>query len=223
MTSKGIDVSSGAHVEVSFDRAITVVDHLIRPLDDAPFVSPGFIDLQVNGFAGVDYNSASSSHEQIAHSIRAQFSCGVTRFFPTVITGSPENMTATLRNLASAKESIAEGPAMEAFHLEGLYISPEDGPRGAHPSRWVRPPDFDEFHRFQEAARGNIRLVTLSPAWPQAPRFISKIVEQGIVASIGHTRASASQIADAISAGATLSTHLGNGADSVLPKTSNYI
>ena len=68
---------------------------------------------------------------------------------------------------------------MEAFHLEGPYISPEDGPRGAHPARWVRPPDLDEFHRFQDAARGNIRLVTLSPEWPQAPRFIEALVREG--------------------------------------------
>ncbi|MGD0132332.1 MAG: amidohydrolase family protein [Bryobacteraceae bacterium] len=223
MKCNGIDVSSGASVEVSFERAITIVDHLIRPLNDGIFIAPGWIDLQVNGFAGVDYNSAAATHEQIAQSIRAQFACGVTRHFPTVITGSPENMTAALRNLASAKESIAEGAAMEAFHLEGPYISPADGPRGAHPARWVRPPDLDEFQGFQEAALGHIRLVTLSPEWPEAPRFIEKIVEKGVVASIGHTRASASEIADAVSAGATLSTHLGNGTDAVLPKTANYI
>jgi N-acetylglucosamine-6-phosphate deacetylase len=229
MKVSGVDVSSGASVEVAFERAITVVDHLIRPLDGAAFLAPGWIDLQVNGFAGVDYNSAASTHEQIAQSIRAMFACGVTRFFPTVITGSPENMTAALRNLASARESITEGSApgefsaMEAFHLEGPYISPHDGPRGAHPARWVRPPDLTEFQRFQEAAGGNIRLVTLSPEWPQAPHFIEKIVEKGVVASIGHTRASASQIADAVSAGATLSTHLGNGADAVLPRHPNYL
>jgi N-acetylglucosamine-6-phosphate deacetylase len=223
MKCNGIDVSSGASVEVSFERAITIVDHLIRPLNDGIFIAPGWIDLQVNGFAGVDYNSAAATHEQIAQSIRAQFACGVTRHFPTVITGSPENMAAALSNMASTKESIREGPAMEAFHLEGPYISPADGPRGAHPARWVRPPDFDEFQRFQEAALGHIRLVTLSPEWPEAPRFIEKIVEKGVVASIGHTRASASQIADAVSAGATLSTHLGNGTDALLPKTSNYI
>lgn len=219
----GIDVSSGSSVEVSFDRAITGVDHLIRPLEGADFIAPGWIDLQVNGFAGVDYNSPSSTHELIAHSIRAQFACGVTRFLPTVITGSPENMTAALRNLANAKESIPEGAAMEAFHLEGPYISPEDGPRGAHPVRWVRPPDLEEFHRFQEAANGNIRLVTLSPEWPEAPRFIEKIVNNGVVPSIGHTRASSSQITDAVSAGATLSTHLGNATDALLPKNANYI
>jgi N-acetylglucosamine-6-phosphate deacetylase len=223
MITSGIDVSSGAAVEVSFDRVITVVDHLIKPLHDPPFLAPGWIDLQVNGFAGVDYNSATSTHEQIADSIRAMFACGVTRFFPTVITGSPDNMFAALRHLANAKESIAEGPAMEAFHLEGPYISPDDGPRGAHPARWVRPPDLEEFRRFEDAARGNIRLVTLSPEWPQAPRFIEAITQQGVVASIGHTRASAAQISDAVSAGATLSTHLGNGADALLPRHPNYL
>jgi N-acetylglucosamine-6-phosphate deacetylase len=223
MKVSGIDVSSGAEVEISFDRTINIVDHLIHPANDGVFLAPGWIDLQLNGFAGVDYNSPGSSHEQIALSIRAQFSCGVTRFFPTVITGSPENMVAALRNLATAKDSVVEGPAMEAFHLEGPYISPADGPRGAHPARWVRPPDLAEFHRFQEAANGNIRLVTLAPEWPGVPSFIEKITEKGVVASIGHTRASASQIADAVSAGATLSTHLGNGADAVLPRHPNYL
>ncbi len=223
MDLNGTDVSSNAAVQVSFDTTITVVDHLIRPLNDGVFIAPGWIDLQVNGFAGVDYNSPASTQDQIAQSIRAMFASGVTRMFPTVITGSPENMTAALRNLARAKDSIDEGPAMEAFHLEGPYISPHDGPRGAHPAQWVREPDLSEFKRFQEAANGNIRLVTLSPEWPEAPRFIEKIVEKGVVASIGHTRASASQIADAVAAGATLSTHLGNGADAMLPKHPNYI
>jgi len=223
MTVNGVDVSTGALVEVTFDRVISVVDHLIRPLENPPFIAPGFIDLQVNGFAGVDYNSAASTREDIALSIRAMFACGVARFFPTVITGSPENMIAALRNLAGAKESLKEGPAMEAFHVEGPYISSHDGPRGAHPGRWVRPPDLDEFQRFQDAAQGNIRLITLSPEWPEAPGFIEKFVEKGIVASIGHTRASAGQIAAAVNAGATLSTHLGNGADAVLPRHPNYL
>src|SRR5438552_13104915 len=101
------------------------------------WTTPGFIDLQVNGFAGVDYNSAHEpnhgSHEEIARSIRVMFSTGVTRFFPTVITGSPARMLKALRNLASARESLPEGVAMTAFHVEGPHISPEDGPRGAHP------------------------------------------------------------------------------------------
>ncbi len=114
---RGLDVVSGAAIEVSFDRVISIVDHLIHPLNDAPLIAPGWIDLQVNGFAGVDYNSAETTHEQIAQSIRAMFACGVTRFFPTVITGSPDNMSAALRNLANAKESVSGAAPMEAFHL----------------------------------------------------------------------------------------------------------
>ena len=191
--------------------------------EDQITIAPGFIDLQVNGFAGVDYNLPEASHEEIARSIAVMFSTGVTRFFPTVITGSPERMHGALANLAAARESLECGEAMAAFHVEGPWISPDDGPRGAHPLAWVRPPDLDEFHRWQDAARGNVRLVTLSPEWPDAPRTIEQLAREGVVISIGHTRASAAQIRDAVSAGATLSTHLGNGAHPTLPKTANYI
>ncbi|MEP6960447.1 MAG: amidohydrolase family protein [Acidobacteriota bacterium] len=185
--------------------------------------SPGFIDLQVNGFAGVDYNFPNSSHEEIAKSIRAMFSCGVARFLPTVITGSPEGMLGALRNLAAAREKIPEGRAIAGFHIEGPHISPQDGPRGAHPRQWVRPPDVDEFHRWNDATGGQIRLVTLAPEWPEAPQYIEQLVREKVVVSIGHTRASAAQIRDAVSAGATMSTHLGNGADRELPRHPNYI
>ena len=223
MKCTGIHASTGEAIEVGFDSAITGVDPLLTPAPSDVFLAPGFIDLQVNGFAGVDYNSPAAGHEQIEQSIGRIARTGVTRFFPTVITGSPEQMAGALANLAAAKESIPNGGAMEAFHLEGPYISPEDGPRGAHPSRWARPPDLDEFRRFQDAARGNIRLVTLSPEWPGAPRFIEALVREGVVVSIGHTKATADQIAAAAGAGATLSTHLGNGTHPNLPKASNYI
>lgn len=225
MKCRGTHFATGEPIEISFDSAITGVDPLLSAAGTPGdiFVAPGFIDLQVNGFAGVDYNSPSASHEEIERSVQRQFATGVTRFFPTVITGAPEAMSAAFRNLAAAKESIPSGAAMEAFHLEGPYISPEDGPRGAHPSRWTRPPSLDEFHRFQEAAGGNIRLITLAPEWPDSPRFIEALVREGVVVSIGHTGADSEQIAQAVSAGATLSTHLGNGTHSSLPKTSNYI
>jgi len=186
-------------------------------------IAPGFVDLQVNGFAGVDYNEPSSSHEEIARSLRVMFSTGVTRVFPTVITGDPERMVGALRNLAAARESLEDGGAMEAFHVEGPHISPEDGPRGAHQQRWVRPPDVNEFLRWQEAAQGNVRLVTLSPEWPGAPLYIEALASEGVATSIGHTRATREQIQDAVSAGATLSTHIGNGAHGVLQRHPNYI
>src|SRR5689334_14130155 len=125
MKCTGTDIATGLPVELSFTNLITAVEPLLSRAEECVFLSPGWIDLQVNGFAGVDYNSPSASHEGIGRSIRAIFKTGVTRFFPTVITGSPENMIGALRNLAAAKDTIDEGAAMQGFHLEGPYISAE--------------------------------------------------------------------------------------------------
>jgi N-acetylglucosamine-6-phosphate deacetylase len=219
----GINVLTGEMVEIAGEKAFTAVEPVLAPPAASPLLAPGFIDIQVNGFAGADYCAPTSSLDQIAHSIRMQFATGVTRLLPTVITGSHEVMAGALRRLAEARDRLPEGEAIEGFHVEGPYISPEDGPRGAHPLAAVRPPDLDEFHRLQEAARGGIKLVTLSPEWPAAPRFIEGVVRAGVVAAIGHTKATAQQIADAVSAGATLSTHLGNGAHAVMARHPNYI
>jgi len=223
MKCSGRSAVSGELIEIAFESAIQNVDPVLDYEGDADvFVAPGFIDLQVNGFAGVDFNSPAAPHDEIERAIVTTFSTGVTRFYPTVITGAPDAMLAALRNLAAARESLTEGQAMEAFHVEGPHISPEDGPRGAHPREWVRPPDFAEFQRLQDAAQGHVRLVTLSPHWPEAPRYIEQITELGVVASIGHTRASPQQIRDAIAAGATMSTHIGNGAGSAT-RTEDFI
>lgn len=223
MTCSGFNVATEEAVEISFDAVITAVEPVLGKLREETWLAPGFVDLQVNGFAGVDYNSPQAPLEEIARSIRTLFSCGVTRFFPTVITGPPQDMLRALANLTAAKERLPEGAAIEGFHVEGPHISPEDGPRGAHPKAWVRPPDLDEFHRWQEAARGHVRLVTVAPEWPGVTRYIEALVREGVVVAIGHTNATAAQIADAVRAGATLSTHLGNGAHSMLPRHPNYI
>lgn len=223
MNCAGIDIQTGSAVEVAFERGIQSVEPLLSPPAALPFLAPGWVDLQVNGFAGVDYNSPATPSEELARSLCELFSTGVTRCFPTVITGSPDDMAGALRNLANAKESLRTGEAFEGFHVEGPHISPEDGPRGAHPQRWVRPPDLDEFRRWQDAARGCVRLVTVSPEWPSAPSYIEALVRQGVVVSIGHTRASAEQLEAAVSAGATMCTHLGNGAHAVLPRHPNYL
>lgn len=185
---------------------------------DGTWLSPGFTDLQVNGFAGVDYNSPVASAEQIKYSLGVMLSTGVTQCLPTVITGSPENMLGALRNLARVADPLIAG-----FHVEGPHISPEDGPRGAHLRGWVRPPDVREYQRWQDATDGRVKLVTLSPEWPEAPHYIETLVRDGVAVSIGHTSATAAQIADAAHAGATLSTHLGNGAHATLPRHPNYI
>ncbi len=215
-------------LEVRCTSTIDLVDELIAPTPTDEFIAPGFIDLQVNGFAGVDYNDPDASHESIRGSIRTMFRTGVTRFFPTIITGSFERIIGALKNLAAAKQNLDDyglpsAMAIEGFHIEGPHISPEDGPRGAHPKEHVRPPDIEEFKRWQEAAGGLVKLVTVSPEWAEAPAYIEAITRQGVVASIGHTRATPEQVESAVEAGATMSTHLGNGAHPTLPTKSSYI
>jgi N-acetylglucosamine-6-phosphate deacetylase len=220
-TLRGRDVATGSAIEVKFDKVIDAVTPVAEAQEK--YLAPGWVDVQVNGFAGVDYNSPRTSHAEIARSIEVVCSTGVTRFYPTVITGAPEDMRKALANLAQAKDSLPNGDAMDGFHVEGPHISAEDGPRGAHPRHWVRPPDFEEFRRLQDTARGNIRLMTLAPEWPGAPAYIEALTADGVVISIGHTGADAGQIADAVSAGATMSTHIGNGSHSILRRHPNYI
>lgn len=204
------------------DRILSLTAREELPTD--LFVAPGFIDLQVNGFAGVDYNSPETPAEEIGRSIEALFATGVTRFLPTIITSSEENIVGCLRNLVKARESLGHiGKSIIGFHIEGPHISPEDGPRGAHPRQWVRPPDIEEFKRWQDAAMGLIRLVTLSPEWPEATTYIEYLVKVGVTVSIGHTAANSQQIADAVRAGARMSTHLGNGAHFFIRRHPNYI
>jgi N-acetylglucosamine-6-phosphate deacetylase len=109
------------------------------------------------------------------------------------------------------------------FHLEGPFISPEDGPRGAHPREHVRPCDWQEFESLQHAAGGRIRLITLAPETAGAPEFVRRAVAAGVRVAIGHTAADAAQIAEAVAAGASLSTHLGNGAHGMIRRHPNYI
>src|ERR1700685_3916251 len=106
MICSGIDAASGAAVEITCGQKIESV----RPAPGAPehFIAPGWVDIQVNGFAGVDYNASAAPHEEIARSIQVLYSTGVTRFYPTVITGSPDNMLASLANLSKAKDTLAE-------------------------------------------------------------------------------------------------------------------
>jgi N-acetylglucosamine-6-phosphate deacetylase len=217
MFVSGISVETGLGVEIEFDTHIRA----IRAVDVAagsPWIAPAFVDVQVNGFAAVDYNSPTTSLEEVDRSIGVIHSTGVARFLPTVITGPADEMVAALGNLGRSKN-----PAIAGFHVEGPHLSPEDGPRGAHPLASIREPNLGEYRQWQEATDGRIRIVTVSPHWPSAPAYIEALVEGGVTVSIGHTHANEQQIADAVSAGATMSTHLGNAAHAVIRKQPNYI
>jgi N-acetylglucosamine-6-phosphate deacetylase len=217
----GVDVATDQSVAVEF--AETIQSVRAAESDGTVYLAPGFVDLQVNGFAGVDFNDPNTPVDAIGRALDAMFSTGVTRCLPTVITGPADGMLASLRNLRRAQMELARGHAIVGFHVEGPHIGVEDGPRGAHPARWVRAPDLAEFGRWQEATGGNIRLVTLSPHWPEAAGYIAAVVKAGVVVSIGHTGADAEQIARAVDAGATLSTHLGNAAHKMVAKFPNCL
>lgn len=222
----GINAISGEPIEVRFDsRVITGVDPLIdvRNAGDV-YIAPGFIDLQVNGFGGVDYNSQDTTPEQMQQSLRAQFATGVTRLLPTLITNSEAELTGCLRKLAAAKDALGpDGAAIEGFHVEGPFICPDDGPRGAHSREFVRKPDIEEYKRWQDAARGQVKLVTISAEYDESPAFTEAVTRDGVTISIGHTKADTRQIAACVAAGATMSTHIGNGAHSIIKRHPNYI
>ena len=188
------------------------------------YASPGWVDLQINGFMGEDFNAAAPSESSLGKVTTALRSEGVTCCFPTLITQSEIHLQRCLRTLARAcAEDAAVNAMVGGFHLEGPWISPVDGARGAHALEWVRPPDWDEFQRFQEAAAGRIRIVTLAPEVPGALRLIEQLVASGVLVSLGHHLATRDQIHTAIQAGASLSTHLGNGVPANLPRHPNVI
>jgi N-acetylglucosamine-6-phosphate deacetylase len=194
--------------------------------DDAalPWLSSGFIDLQVNGFRGIGFNDPALTPEKVAEVSLLMDQFGVTRYLPTLTTDSLELLSRSLATIARAIDGPSEVRLrVPGLHLEGPFISAEDGPRGAHPKQHVRPPDWDAFQRLQEAAGGHIRLTTLSAEYEQSPAFITNAVKAGIVVAIGHTKASTDQIRAAVDAGATLSTHLGNGSHLLIRRHPNYI
>ena len=179
---------------------------------------PGLFDLQVNGFGGIDFNAPGLTADRVAEALRLMRATGVTRCLPTLITSSFERFAENARVLARMTTAAIAG-----IHMEGPYLSPEDGPRGAHPREHVAPASVEDFQRRQDAAGGRIALVTLAPESPGALALIEHLVASGVRVAIGHTAADAQQIADAILAGATLATHLGNGCAQMLPRHPNAI
>lgn len=230
------DTGRPAHVMLEEGR-ITAVETPSEPGREPAFdlggenvwISPGWIDLQINGYGGCDFNRAfwagdESPEDAVARIASFAARAGTALLCPTICTNSHEAMLAGFEAVARACEDVPDlAHAIPAIHMEGPYLSGEDGPRGAHPKAHVRNPDWDEFQRFQEAAGGRIRILTLAPERDGALSFIEKAAETGIVVALGHTGAAPERIREAVAAGARLSTHLGNGAHALLPRHPNYI
>jgi len=219
----GRDPRTGKSLAVHFSEgSITAIAD--GPAGETAWLAPGLIDLQVNGFHGEDCNADDLSIETMQRLAHRMLATGVTTFLPTLITASEEKITQNLSIIAAARNiDPLLRHMIPCVHVEGPHISGEDGPRGAHPREHVRPPSIAEFDRWQAACGNLVGLVTLSPHHTDAPAYIHALVQRGIHVSLGHSSATAEQVHAAAAAGALLSTHLGNGVGSPLPRHPNLV
>ncbi len=175
------------------------------------YIAPGFIDNQVNGYSGVSFEEPGLTEEGVVKATKALWQAGVTTYFPTVTSNEQEVLLKNLSVLARVKKDSSLLGSIAGFHVEGPYISPEEGYRGAHLAKHIRKPDWREFMELYEASGKNILQITLAPDAEGAMDFISKCREKNINVAIGHHNASAIQITEAVDRGAQIVTHLGNG------------
>jgi N-acetylglucosamine-6-phosphate deacetylase len=223
----GRDAQSGHCIEVTVEHGVIARIEKTKEetnCESDVYISAGFVDLQVNGYAGLDLNADPICPDTVIGLVDAMLANGVTSFAPTLITASEETITGSLKVIAEARSSHRKVAACIPFvHVEGPHISPLDEYRGAHSADSVRPPSLAEFERWQNASGGIVGMVTLSPHFSSAPEYVAALVKQGVHVAIGHTHAAPEQIKRAVDAGATLSTHLGNGIAQEIPRHCNPI
>ncbi|QDV52446.1 N-acetylglucosamine-6-phosphate deacetylase [Gimesia fumaroli] len=224
LVGRRYDTFEAVSIKINGDK-ITSIDLL--PDSEAaglPFIAPALFDLQINGYGGIWFNKPGLTADEVCQVLEKHYQYGITRLCPTLITSSFDDYVSGFTAIREACDQNSWVDQMvPGCHLEGPYISPIQGPRGAHPLDQVRPADWDEFCQLQELSGNRIRLVTLAPEVDNAIPFIKKAVASGVVVSIGHTAAEPEQITEAVDAGARLSTHLGNGAHGTLRRHPNYI
>lgn len=222
-TYSGIDPMTGK------GRTLYVNGDLIQseePCDqpELPLLSSGLVDLQVNGYAGHDLNDGVLDPDEVEGLSEALSQVGVSAYLPTLITASEHNLCQRLTAIRTAKQNLQRSRHMIAgIHIEGPSISRKNGPRGAHPANHIRPPSLAEFGRWQDSADGMVRMVTIAPEVEGATSYIREVSGRGVIVALGHSNAGEDQITKAADAGATMSTHLGNGIASVLPRHPNAI
>lgn len=225
MKIRGISVFNEKPIEVEVKGGfIENINLLPRSDQNLPYISPGFFDLQVNGYKGSDYSLEDFLEEHLKNIVTELAASGTTQHIPTIVSSPQEIILINLKIISKAI-NILPGikEAIPGIHIEGPFISPEEGPRGCHDPSFIRDPDFEEFKQWQEAAEGRIVMVTIAPEREGSMDFIKKVTRTGVKIAIGHTGAAPEIIKEAIEAGAQFSTHLGNGSYPILPKVNNYI
>ncbi|AMV39176.1 N-acetylglucosamine-6-phosphate deacetylase [Planctomyces sp. SH-PL62] len=220
------DASRWIEIEIR-DGMLERIDECDRPRDggeDEVFVAPAFWDIQTNGRWGHSFSSPDVTVDQVVSIIRAQRGLGAARICPTLITAPVDDTLHGLRTVAEACDSHPDVDRMVVgVHLEGPFLSDQNGYKGTHPADAMRDPDWSLFERFQEASGGRVILMTLAPERPGSAEFIRKAVASGVTVSVGHTAVDRDSLSEAVEAGATLSTHLGNGIAAELPRHPNPI
>jgi N-acetylglucosamine-6-phosphate deacetylase len=225
-TIEGLHFASGKPIQVKIENGKIASIKEIKKLSDEnnkTYISPGFFDNQVNGFAGVSFAFGESdlTSEGIKLATSELWKKGVTTYLPTLTTNSQEVLVTNFKLLANAVNDEKLLGSIPGFHLEGPYINPEDGFRGAHPKQFVRLPDWNEFMEMYKASGENILQVTVSPEMEGAQDFIKKCKEKGIVVAVGHHNANKQQLDLAVENGARISTHLGNGCANMINRHYN--
>lgn len=188
------------------------------------FMAPGLFDIQVNGYKNIDFNDNELSIPKIEKVVNELLKDGTTRFFPTLITNDPKIIE---RNLDLLNQAITKNPLISScipgIHIEGPFISDKDGFSGAHNKKWIRKPDPELFEKWQKISGNHIKLITLSPEHEGSMNFIKSCIKNNVKVSIGHSAATAEQIHEAASYGATLSTHLGNAISQNIHRHNNIL
>ena len=225
-TIEGIHYADGKPVQVKIsDGKIESVQRIEKLSDENSklIIAPGFFDNQVNGFAGVSFSFGGSdlTTEGIETATRELWKKGVTTYLPTLTTNSQELLVKNFGILAESMDNENIRGSIPGFHLEGPYINPEDGYRGAHPKRFVRLPNWDEFMEMVTAANNHILQVTVAPEMEGVQEFIQKCTAQGITVAVGHHNANKEQLDQAVLNGAKISTHLGNGCANMINRHRN--
>jgi N-acetylglucosamine-6-phosphate deacetylase len=186
--------------------------------------SAGLIDLQVNGFAGIDFNSGTITATELDHALEAMLATGVTICLPTIITAHPDELEQRFRALDRAVSESRLGKLMcPGYHLEGPFLNPAEGYHGCHPPDAMTAAGIGLVERLQALVSRPILLVTLAPEVEGGMALIAALKRSGRIIAIGHSAVDFAQAEAAAQAGATLSTHLGNGMPQQAHKLNNAI
>ena len=219
----GVDPYTGEGRTINIEAGVIQSDEPCIA-EGLPIFSPGLIDLQVNGYGGHDLNDGELSAGKVEALSEDLCRVGIAAYLPTLITADKISICRRLSAIREASEKLPYSRQMIAgIHIEGPHISSKDGPRGAHPKEYIRPPSMEEFENWQEAAGGLVSMITIAPELDGAIDYLREIANRGVIVALGHSDASEEDIYKATDAGARISTHLGNGLAATLPRHPNAV